>query len=146
MKGSILAVALAFSSLGIPVAACIVDNAKPANQANAAAMDRCPYYLSSVANFPAPLRPRSTWQRVKGISGRTLPPAALSCWLPKAPDGCRTTPPFDGATQEASRFIIGGEFRKNPDRRGRRSERITLAGRRAMARRLVNEGRLTVVQ
>jgi hypothetical protein len=48
MKGSILAVALAFSSLGIPVAACIVDNAKPANQANAAAMDRCPYYPSPV--------------------------------------------------------------------------------------------------
>ena len=49
MKGSIIAVALAFSSLGIPVAACIVDNAKPANQANAAAMDRCPYYPSPVS-------------------------------------------------------------------------------------------------
>ena len=48
MKGSILAVALAFSSLGIPVAACIVDNAKLANQTNAAAMDRCPYYPSPV--------------------------------------------------------------------------------------------------
>ena len=51
MKGSIIAVALAFSSLGIPVAACIVDNAKPANQANAAAMDRCPYYPSPVVCF-----------------------------------------------------------------------------------------------
>jgi hypothetical protein len=50
MKASILAIALGFSALGIPVAACIVENANPANQANATAinMDRCPYYPSPV--------------------------------------------------------------------------------------------------
>ena len=50
MKASILAIALGFSALGIPVAACIAENANPANQANATAMnmDRCPYYPSPV--------------------------------------------------------------------------------------------------
>ena len=50
MKASILAIALGFSALGIPVAACIVENTNPANQANVTAtnMDRCPYYPSPV--------------------------------------------------------------------------------------------------
>jgi hypothetical protein len=50
MKASIFAIALGFSALGIPVAACIVENTNPANQANVTAtnMDRCPYYPSPV--------------------------------------------------------------------------------------------------
>jgi hypothetical protein len=50
MKAGIFAIALGFSALGIPVAACIVENTNPANQANVTAtnMDRCPYYPSPV--------------------------------------------------------------------------------------------------
>ena len=50
MKAGIFAIALGFSALGIPVAACIVENTNPANRANVTAtnMDRCPYYPSPV--------------------------------------------------------------------------------------------------
>ena len=50
MKAGIFAIALGFSALGIPVAACIVENTNPAKQANVTAtnMDRCPYYPSPV--------------------------------------------------------------------------------------------------
>jgi hypothetical protein len=55
MKASIFAIARGFSALGIPVAACMVENTNPLNQANVTAtnMDRCPYYPSPV--FCGPL-------------------------------------------------------------------------------------------
>jgi hypothetical protein len=51
MKAGIFAIALGFSALGIPVAACVAGNTSPANEANVTAtnMDRCPYYPSPVA-------------------------------------------------------------------------------------------------
>ena len=50
MKAGIFAIALGFSALGVPVAACVAGNPSPANQANVTAtnMDRCPYYPSPV--------------------------------------------------------------------------------------------------